>query len=95
MQSLLQCTYKAKAYILRNKTVLANTAKMLLETWYDLYVKSWKPELALVGMCVLAQVILASEESSCKQNLSAYGHIHTKSLQQTVDQETFEKLAKS
>ena len=37
--------------------------------------KPWHPELVMVGMCVLSQVISAS---SCERNWSAHGHIQTK-----------------
>ena len=58
------CAYKAKAGILQNETVWANASKMPTEAWYEMYVKPWHPELAIVGM--LYQVISAS---SCKQKL--------------------------
>ena len=45
------------------------------EAWYEMYVKPWHPELAMVGMCVLSQVISAS---SCGRNWSAHGHVQTK-----------------
>ena len=35
-------------------------AKMPPEAWYDMYVKPWHPELDMVGMRVLSQVISAS-----------------------------------
>ena len=54
------CAYKAKAGILQNETVRANAAKMPPESWYEMYVKPWHPELATVGMCVLSHVISAS-----------------------------------
>ena len=53
----------AKVYnagILQNETVWANAAKMPPEAWYEMYVKPWHPELAMVGMRVLSQVISAS-----------------------------------
>ena len=53
----------------------ANTAKMPPEAWYEMYVKPWQPDLAMVGMCILSQVISAS---SCERNWSAHGHIHSR-----------------
>ena len=58
------------------------------ESWYEMYVKPWNPELAEVGMRVLAQVISAS---SCERNWSAHGHIHSK-LRNSLAPETTEKL---
>jgi hypothetical protein len=69
------CAYKAKTGILQNETVWANAAKMAPEAWYEMYVKPWHPELVMVGMRVLFQVISAS---SCERNWSAHGHIHSK-----------------
>ena len=46
------------------------------------------PELALVGMRVLSQVISAS---SCERNWSAHGHIHSK-IRNRLDPATTEKL---
>jgi hypothetical protein len=40
------------------------------EEWYEMYVRPFHPELALVGMRVLAQVISAS---SCERNWSPMG----------------------
>ena len=84
------CAYKAKAGILQTETVWANAAlaKMPPEAWYELYVKPWWPELALVGMRVLSQVISAS---SCERNWSAHGHIHSK-IRNRLDPATTEKL---
>ena len=65
----------AKAGILQNETVWANAAKLPPEAWYEMYVKPWHPELAMVGMRVLSQVISASP---CERNWSAHGHMHTK-----------------
>ena len=44
------------------------------EEWYEMYVSPFHPELAMVGMRVLSQVISAS---SCERNWSAHGHIHS------------------
>ena len=84
------CAYKEEAGILQNKTVWANAVnlKMLPEAWYEIYLKQWHPELALVEMCVLSQVISAS---SCEHNWSAHRHIHTKNLNR-LDPATTEKL---
>ena len=51
----------------------ANAAKRPIEAWYEMYVKPWHPELAMVEMRVLSQDISAS---SCERKLSAHGHIH-------------------
>ena len=69
------CAYEAKAGVLQNKTVWADAAKMPSEAWYEMYVKPWHPELAMVGMLVLSQDISAS---SCERNWSTHGHIQTK-----------------
>ena len=74
--------------ILQNETVWANAAKMPPEAWYEMYVKPWHPELAMVGMRVLSQVISAS---SCERNWSAHGHIQTK-IRNKLSPETTEKL---
>ena len=74
--------------ILQNETVWANAAKMTPEAWYEMYVKPWHPELAMVGMRVLSQVISAS---SCERNWSAHGHIQTK-IRNKLSPETTEKL---
>ena len=58
------------------------------EAWYKLYVKPWHPELAMVGMCVLSQVISVSW---CEQNWSAHRHIQTK-IHIKLSPETNEKL---
>ena len=50
--------------------------------------KPWWPELALVGMCVLSQVISAS---SCERTWFAHGHIHSK-IRSRLDPATTEKL---
>jgi hypothetical protein len=73
---------------LQTETVWANAAKMPPEAWYELYVKPWWPELALVGMRVHSQVISAS---SCERNWSAHGHIHSK-IRNRLDPATTEKL---
>ena len=49
----------------------ANAAKMPPEVWYEMYVKPWHPELAMVGMRVLFQVISAS---ACERNLNWSAH---------------------
>ena len=59
------CANKAKTGFLQNETVWTNAAKMAPEAWYEMYVKPWHPELAMVGMCVLSQVISVS---SCERN---------------------------
>jgi hypothetical protein len=82
------CAYKAKAGILQNETGWANAAKMAPEAWYEMYVKHWHPELALVAMRVLSQVISAS---SCERNWSAHGHIHQKTRNR-LETATTEKL---
>ena len=46
----LSCAHKAKAGILQNKTVWANTTKMPPEAWYEMYVKLWHLELVTAGM---------------------------------------------
>ena len=74
--------------ILQNETVWANAAKMPPEAWYEMCVKPWHPELAMVGMRVLSQVISAS---SCERNWSAHGHIQTK-IRNKLNPETTEKL---
>ena len=51
-------------------------------------VKPWHPELAMVGMRVLSQVISAS---SCERNWSAHGHIQTK-IRNKLSPATTEKL---
>jgi hypothetical protein len=48
--------------------------QMSAEEWYELYVRPYHHELALVGMRVLSQVISAS---SCERNWSAHGHTHS------------------
>ena len=54
--------------LLQNETVWANAAKMPPEAWYEMCVKPWHPELAMVGMRVLSQVISAS---CCERNWPA------------------------
>ncbi len=58
------------------------------EEWYEMYVTPFHPELALVGMRVLSQVISAL---SCERNWSANGHIHTE-VRNRLAQATTEKL---
>ena len=62
--------------------------KMGPEAWYEMYVKPWHPELAMVGMRVLSQVISAS---SCERNWSAHWHIHSK-IRNRLEPATTEKL---
>ena len=50
--------YKAKTGILQKETVWANTAKMQLKAWHDMYVKPWHPQLAMVGTYVLSKLFL-------------------------------------
>jgi hypothetical protein len=70
-----QCFYKAKKCPMFSRdTTWTNAAKMGPEEWYEMYVRPFHPELALVGMPVLAQVISAS---SCERNWSAHWHIHS------------------
>ena len=66
----------AKTGLLRNKTGLANAAKMPPEAWYEMYVNPWWQELAMVGMCVLSQII---SSSAYERNWSAHGHHGTSS----------------
>ncbi len=58
------------------------------EEWYKLYVRLNYPELALVGMLVLSQVISAS---SCERQWSAHGHIHSE-VRNRLAPATTEKL---
>ena len=84
-----QCFYKAKkGPMFSRETTWANAAKMGPEEWYKMYVKPFHPELALVGMRVLSQVISAS---SCERNWSAHGHIHTE-VRNRLAPATTEKL---
>ena len=55
---------------------------------YEMDFKPWHPELAMVGMRVLSQVISAS---SCERNWSAHRHIHSKILNR-LEPATTEKL---
>ena len=55
---------------------------------YEMYFKPWNPELAMVGMRVLSQVISAS---SCELNWSAHWHIHSK-IRNRLEPATTEKL---
>ena len=59
------CAYKAKAGILQNEDVWANAANMGLEAWFEMYLMPLHPELAIVGMRALSQLISAS---SCERN---------------------------
>ena len=69
------CIYKTKqGPMFSRETVWTNAAKMGPEEWYEMYVSPFHPELAMVGMRVLSQVISAS---SCERNWSAHGHIHS------------------
>ena len=69
------CAYKAKAGILQNEDVWANAANMGLEAWFEMYLMPLHPELAIVGMRALSQLISAS---SCERNWSTHGQVHTK-----------------
>jgi hypothetical protein len=53
-----------------------------------MYVRPFHPELALVGMRVVSQVISAS---SCERNWSAHGHIHSE-IRNSLAPATTEKL---
>ena len=53
-----------------------------------MYVSPFHPELAMVGMRVLSQVISAS---SCERNWSAHGHIHSE-VRNRLAPATTEKL---
>jgi hypothetical protein len=53
-----------------------------------IFLKPWHPELAMLGMLVLSQVISAS---SCERNWSAHGHIQTK-ISNKLSPATTEKL---
>ena len=53
-----------------------------------MYVGLFHPELAMVGMRVLSQVISAS---SCERNWSAHGHIHSE-VRNRLAPATTEKL---
>ena len=70
------------------ETVWTNAAKMGPEEWYEMYVSPFHPELAMVGMRVLSQVISAS---SCERNWSAHGHIHSE-VRDRLAPTTTEKL---
>ena len=69
-------------------TTWANAAKTGPDEWYEMYVMSYHPELALLGMQVLSQVISAS---SCERNWSAHGHMHTE-VRNRLAPATSEKL---
>ena len=49
--------------------------KWPFEAWYEMYVKPWHPELSMVEMRVLSQIVSAS---SCGRKWSAHGHIYSK-----------------
>ena len=66
----------------------AKAAKRQFEAWYEMYVKPWHPELAMMEMRVLSQDISAS---SCERNLSAHWHIHLK-IRNRLEHATTEKL---
>ena len=84
-----QCFYKAKkGPMFSRETVWTNAAKMGPEEWYEMYVSPFHPELAMVGMRVLSQVISAS---SCERNWSAHGHIHSE-VRNRLAPATTEKL---
>jgi hypothetical protein len=84
-----QCFYKAqKGPIFSKETTWTNADMMGPEEWYELYVRLFYPELALVAMRVLAQVISAS---SCERNWSAHGHIHSE-VRNRLAPATTEKL---
>ena len=53
-----------------------------------MYAEPWHPELAIVEMRVLSQVISAS---SCEQNRSAHGKIHSK-MRNRLEPATTEKF---
>ena len=56
-----QYFYKAKkCTMFSRETTWTNAARMGPEEWYEMYVTPFHPELALVGMRVLSQVISAS-----------------------------------
>ena len=55
---------------------------------FRMYMKSWYPELAIVGLCVLSHVISAT---SCERNWCAHRHIHLKILNR-VEPATTEKF---
>jgi hypothetical protein len=65
-----------------------NAVQMPAEEWFNLYVRPYHPELALVGMRVLSQVISAS---SCERNWSTHGHIHSE-VRNRLAPATTEKL---
>ena len=73
---------------LQKETVWDKAAKRPFEAWYDMHVKLWHPELAMVGMRVLSQVFSAS---SCERNWSAHGHIHSE-IRNRLEPATIERL---
>ena len=82
------CACKAKAGILQKETVWAKAAKRPFEAWYEMYVKPWHPELVMVEMRVLSQVISAC---SCERNWSAHGHIRSR-IGNRLEPATTEKI---
>jgi hypothetical protein len=74
--------------IFSREATWTNAAKMPAEKWYEFYVWPYHPELALVGMRVLSQVISAS---SCERNWSTHGHIHSE-VRNRLAPATTEKL---
>ena len=69
-------------------TTWTNASQMGPEEWYGMYVRPFQPELALVGMQVLSQVISGS---SCERNWSAHGHNHSE-VRNRLAPATTEKL---
>ena len=63
-------------------------AKRQFEARYEMYVKPWHPELAIVGMYVLSLVL---STSSCNRNRSAHGYIYSK-IRNRLERATTEKL---
>ena len=82
------CAYKEKAGILQKETVWAKATKRPFEAWYEMYVKPWHPELALVEMRVLSKVISAS---LCERNWSAHELIPSK-IRNRLEPTTTEKF---
>jgi hypothetical protein len=84
-----KCFYKAKkGTMFSRETTWTNAARMGPEEWYEMCVMPFHPELALVGIRVLSQVISAS---SCERNWSAHGHIHSE-VRSMLAPATTEKL---
>jgi hypothetical protein len=83
------CYYKAKkGTFFSMEAAWQNAVQMPAEEWFKLYVRPYHPELALVGMRVLSQVISAS---SCERNWSTHGHIHSE-VRNRLAPATTEKL---